>query len=459
MANQVNTRSVILDILIEIIEKDQYTHIVLRNALKKYQYLSHEDRAFISRVVLGCVERKLTLDYIINSFSNTKTNKMKPVIRNILRMGTYQLVYMEGTGDFAACNEAVKLAAKRGFSQLKGFVNGVLRNISREKDNVKYPDKKDNPLGFYSVKYSMPEWIVADWMSEYSEEQTVNMLNAQFADRPLTIRCNMSAIMPDELADRLRAQGIIVRRSPLLLEAMEISGYDYLEKIEEFRDGLFFVQDISSMLVCHAAAPAPNSYVIDVCAAPGGKSMHMAEMLNKTGYVEARDVSEAKVQLIQENIDRLNLENVAAVTMDGRVTDELSVNKADVVIADVPCSGLGIINKKPDIKYHVTAENCQELVKLQREILSASAEYVKPGGTLIYSTCTVNPKENIDNALWFQENSNFRLDSLSDKLPELLRSETTDKGYIQLLPGCEGNNGVEETERYDGFFIARFVRN
>ncbi len=456
MKQQVNTRNIILDILLEINEKNQFTHIVLSDALKKYQYLSREDRAFISHAVKGTVERLITIDYIINKFSKINTQKMKPVIRNILRMAVYQIVYMDGNADFAACDEAVKLAAKKGFATLKGFVNGVLRSIARNKSSIEFPDDDGNGIEYMSVYYSTPEWIVAKWINEFGREQAAEMLAAQFVKRPLTIRCNTSRITVDKLTKRLRQRGITVNDNMILPEALSIADYDYLEKIPEFNEGLFFVQDISSMLVCHAAKPDSNSYVIDLCAAPGGKSMHIAEILNGTGYVEARDVSESKVLKIRENIERLELENVAAIVKDARITDELSIGKADIVIADLPCSGLGILGKKPDIKYHTTPMDCQELVKLQREILKASADYVKQGGVLVYSTCTVNAEENIDNVRWFLDNFPFKADSIAKMLPKELHCDTAQEGYVQLLPGSVGTN--ESEEGYDGFFIARFIR-
>ena len=442
MNKPVNTRSISLDILSEIFEKGEYTHIVLSAALKKYQYLANMERSFISRTVLGTVERVITIDYVINSFSKIKVAKMKPVIRNILRMSVYQIIYMEGTKDFAVCDEAVKLAVKRGFSSLKGFVNGVLRNIVREKDNISYEDN-------LSVKYSTPEWLVDKWLKEYDRETVEGMLKAQFTDRPLSVRCNTAGITRTELIKRLEDQGITAVPVDYLEEAVMISGYDYLDKIPEFREGLFFVQDISSMLVCHVAAPAKDSYVIDVCAAPGGKSMHMAEMLNGTGHVEARDLTESKVMLIRENIERLKLDNISAKVMDATVYEEASTGKADVLLADLPCSGFGILNKKPDIKYHASPEKCQELAKLQREILKNVSKYVKPGGTLVYSTCTVNPEENINNAKWFADNYDYEMEDVSKYLPECFL-KYVNEGCLELKPGTD-------TE-YDGFFIARFVR-
>ena len=195
----VNTRNVILDALIEINEKNGFSHIVLSDVLSKYRYLPVEDRSFINRTVLGTVERKITIDYVINRFSKVKTNKMKPVIRNILRMSVYHLMYMKGVKEFAVCNEAVKLASKRGFSTLKGYVNGVLRNISREKDNIVYPDKSDT-AEYLSIMYSTPEWIVKKWISELGFQVTETMLKASFSERSTTIRCNTGKVQKNEFA-------------------------------------------------------------------------------------------------------------------------------------------------------------------------------------------------------------------------------------------------------------------
>lgn len=450
MGAQINTRSIILDILIEINEKGAYSDKVLGAALGKYQYLSHADRAFISRVVMGSVERRLTLDYIADSFSKVPVLKMKPVIRNILRMSIYQLVYMEGVEDFAACSEAVKLAAKRGFASLKGFVNGVLRSIARQKDDFPMPDKSNIRL-YFSVKYSTPEWIVDKWITSYGEENTEKILAAQYEERPLTIRCNSARISPKELAKRLRPRGIKVRESMYLPEALAIENYDYLDKIAEFREGLFSVQDLSSMLVGRVAAPRQGDFVLDVCAAPGGKSLHIAEILDGSGQVEARDLTQAKVSLIEENIERLKLGNIKTSISDATVRDGALIEKADIVIADLPCSGLGIIGRKPDIKYNASKEGCDSLAALQREILGVVSEYVKPGGVLIYSTCTLNPQENTGNARWFAESFDFEPEPFEEYVPKEICPDTASRGYAELLPGVTGQG-------FDGFFIAKFRR-
>lgn len=404
----VNTRELILEILLEVIEKGSYSHLVIRNVLDKYQYLEKQERAFITRISEGTIQTMIELDYIINQYSKVKVNKMKPVIRNILRMSVYQIRYMDSVPDSAACNEAVKLARKKGFSSLSGFVNGVLRNISRN-PAVALPNKESNPIQYYSVVYSMPEWIVELWIKDYGLEVMQETLESFAKEAPITIRTNLAKITPDDLEKKLQSEGVTVKKVelqefPALDYAFMISGFDYLNALPSFRDGLFYVQDISSMMVAELAAPKQGDYIIDVCAAPGGKSTHLAEKMQGSGTVEARDLTEYKIGLIEENIMRHQCVNMKAVQMDATVLDETSVGKADIVIADLPCSGLGVMRKKTDIKYKMTPDKMTSLVELQRDMLHTVCNYVKEDGILLYSTCTIHRGENEENVAWFLEN-------------------------------------------------------
>lgn len=421
---KVNVRALVLELLLEVTGGNIYSHVAIRGLLEKYQYLSKQERAFLTRAAEGTIERMIELDYIIDQFSRVPVRKMKPVIRNILRMSVYQLKYMDSIPDSAVCNEAVKLAQKKGFSSLKGFVNGVLRNIARGMDSIEYPS--------LSVRYSLPEWIAEQWMAEYGEETAHKMMKAQYEERPVTVRVNLQRISRDALKARLTAEGVACAEVEGISCALEIRDYDYLRAIPSFREGLFQVQDVSSMLAAQMAAPKPGDYCIDVCAAPGGKSLHLSDLLQGTGMVEARDLTDYKVGLIEENMERTGVQNMRVVRMDATILDAESVEKADIVMADLPCSGLGVLNKKSDLKYRMTREQQEELVKLQRKILGTVWQYVKPGGTLIYSTCTVHKEENEKNAGWFAANYPFEL-----------------KEQVQMLPGIDP---------WDGFYIARLER-
>lgn len=451
MTKSVNERELVLGILLEVTENGQYSHLVLRDVLNKYQYLDKKERAFITRAAEGTLEHMIELDYILDQFSKVKVKKMKPVIRNILRSAVYQMKYMDTVPDSAACNEAVKLAVKKGFGSLRGFVNGVLRNVARNLEQVVYPQ---DPVQNLSVRYSMPVWILELWLKSYSIE-TVELMLEQFQrETPLTVRCKVAEMQTkgknsvSELKKCLAEEGVRAEQHPYLSYALCISGFDYLAGLDSFQKGLFSVQDISSMLVCEIADPKEGDKVIDVCAAPGGKSLHIAEKLNGSGHVEARDLTPYKVGLIQENIERAGLNNITAVCQDAVKYDENSAENADIVIADLPCSGLGVLGKKTDLKYKATEEGCEQLSELQREILSVVHKYVKSDGTLVYSTCTINPAENMENVHWFlQEYPQFELSDIHDRLCGELQKDVMEDGCLQLLPGVHQS---------DGFFIACF---
>ncbi len=428
---KINIREIALLSIIEIMEKGKMSHLVLAQVLKKYQYLEKQDRAFLSRLVEGTIERIITLDYILNQFSSVPTEKMKPVIRNILRLSLYQILYMDGVPESAACNEAVKLAEKKGFKNLKGFVNGILRTIERRKDSIQYPDEKKEGTWYLSVFYSTPEWIIKQWIEQYGIEKARKMLEVSYKEeRGISVRCNIEKRTKEEIRQMLEKEGVVVEECSYPDYALRISGYDYLEGLEAFREGFISVQDINSMMAAEKCGVKKGDFVLDVCAAPGGKSIHIAEKLNSTGHVEARDLSKNKVNFIQENIERSGLKNIEAVVQDALVLTEKDENRADIVIADLPCSGLGVIGKKNDLKYKMTEEAQKELKQLQQKILSVVWRYVKKGGILFYSTCTVNKKENEENTEWFLKEYPF----------ELEESRT----FLQ---------GIDDG---DGFYFARF---
>lgn len=411
--------------LLAIDRDGQYSHLVLRDVLDKYQYLSKQERAFLTRLTEGTIERMLTLDYVIDQFSKTKVKKMKPLIRELMRLSVYQIMYMDGVPDAAVCNEAVKLARKRGFSGLSGFVNGVLRSVARGWKDVTFQNE--------SVRYSVPEWIIDGWNADYGRDVTEKMLEAFMQPAKITVRTNTQKCTPEELKDRLSQEGVTVEAIEGISYAFALSGFDYLAGLGSFQDGWFYVQDISSMTVAHVADPKKGDYIIDVCAAPGGKSSHLAELLDGSGMVEARDLTEYKVGLIEENILRHDLHNMKAVQQDATLFDEASVEKADILICDLPCSGLGVIGRKSDIRYKMTAEKAHDLAVLQQEMLDTVWKYVKRGGKLIYSTCTIHKEENEDNVAAFLQ-----------KHPQFTLVEQR-----QIFP-MEGS---------DGFFVAKMIRS
>lgn len=445
-----NIRELTADVLLEILERDKFSHLVIRDVLQKYDYLDGRDKAFLKRVAEGTLERRLQLDYVLNQFSKVSTEKMKPFIRTLLRMSVYQILYMDNVPDSAVCNEAVKLCKKRSFHNLQGFVNGVLRNIARNKEKIEYPDRGSKTVEGLSVCYSMPQWLVEKFLAELGREKTERMLEAFLKPQAVSLRFCGQLTKEEKvgLIKQWQKEKITVREHAYLPYACQIENVEGISKLAGFMEGKVTVQDVSSMLVCEVADIKPGNRVIDVCAAPGGKAVHVAEKLQGTGQVSARDLTEYKVSLIQENIDRMQLANCEAFVWDVCIERQEDVETADVVLADLPCSGLGIMGKKKDIRYHVTRQSLEELSALQKKILSCVQRYVKPGGVLIYSTCTINPAENEENVDWFLSQYPFETESMEAYLPKPLK-EAGKSGMLQLIPG------IHET---DGFFIARLRR-
>lgn len=426
---EVNVRLLALEVLLAVTRDGQYSHIALGQVLEKYQYLSKQERSFLTRLCEGTLEHMIRIDYVLNQFSSVKVNKMKPVIRCILRAAVYELQFMDAVPPQASCNEAVKLAQKKGFASLKGFVNGVLRTVSRNLDKIVFPDPQQEPLQWLSVTYSMPEWILEEWLVCYGMEETRRILEAFLAEPATCVRADTARISQEELAEKLRREGVTVRKNPLLPQSLLLTDYDFLWRIPSFAEGLFYVQDTSSMRAVLAAweglfggGEAEGAEgavkVLDVCGAPGGKSIYLAQLLGERGQVEARDLSQGKVELIRENIARCRLSNLKARVQDARVFCPDDVESAELVLADLPCSGLGVIGRKPDIKYRMTKKQQQELAFLQREILGTVCAYVKPGGTLLYSTCTIGRLENEENVRGFlMEHPEFVLEREEQLLP------------------------------------------
>lgn len=417
-----NTREIILDTLLVIERGEAFSHKLIKAVLDKYDYLDGREKAFIKRVTEGSLERQIELDYYLNHFSSVPVRKMKPLIRCLLRMSTYQLLFMDAIPDSAVCNEACKLAAKRKFHNLKGFVNGVLRNIAKNKDNLPMPDAERDKAEFYSIKYSMPKWLVEYWMDAYGEETTVSLLEGLLKIHPVSLRfrIDLSAEEKESLIAAMETEGVRVTQSPYLPYVYQLEDVESVSSLPGFDEGVFTVQDVSSALAVEAADIQPGDFVMDICAAPGGKSILAAEKADK---VLSRDVSQAKTSIIEENIQRMQQDNITVEVHDATIFDEAYKEKADVVIMDVPCSGLGVIGKKRDIKYHVTPESLTDIVALQRQIVENSWQYVKNGGTLLYSTCTINLKENEEMVQWITKNFPFELEVQKQIFPGSMEAD------------------------------------
>lgn len=445
-----SAREAAADSVFNILEKKKPSHIETAETLKKSSGLSDRDRAFYVRLVKGTVERAIELDVIINSFSTTETKKIRPFIRCLLRVSVYQIMHMDHVPDSAAVNETVKIARKRGFSGLSGFVNAVLRAVSAGKEGVPVLGEKDNPATRLSVRFSMPKFLVEKFTEDYGEKNASLIMQSFLCERPLTARVNTSRADIDDVIRMIEADGAKAERAGFYDGAIVIEEATSPENLRAFKEGLIYYQSEGSILAGAMLTPAPGSIVADVCAAPGAKCLHAADMLSGSGMVFAFDASETKIKKLNENIKRCGFKNITASLHDARSADERLIGKCDAVIADLPCSGLGQIGIKPDIKYNITPEKIKSLVKLQREILSAASLYVKPGGHLIYSTCTINPQENEENAAWFEENFSFKRVSPGDVPAAFSSHPGADvPAALSLIPGVTGT---------DGFYAVKFVR-
>ena len=467
----INLRNIVLNMLIRTLEKGELSHQVLASVCagefgiykdipgKKAEKENGKDRcsaaqakAFANRLYMGTLEKLVYIDYVLEHFSNIPVRKMKPVIRNILRLSIYQIRFMDSVPDYTCIDEAVKLTKKRGFSNLSGYVNGVLRKVQREADSLMLPD---------NVKAGMPGWIYDLINGQYTREEASGYFEAVSKDSKETyIRLVPGDTDPEDIIGSLVSQGIsvspagegwqaelpvntrqetamkdqVMLPSPDILRMYAIKDFGNITFLDAFREGKFIIQDPSSVLAAYMAVDGikeslPSYTVIDVCAAPGGKSLYVAEKL-KGSHVIARDLTEHKIGLIKENARRLHMDNIEPQVYDARIPDPGLFGKADIVIADLPCSGLGVVRRKPDILYRLREPDLESLTKLQRQILEAAQLYVKLGGILLFSTCTVNKQENEENAAWFFEKYGWEQEYMK-----------------QFLPG---------RDPFDGFFIARF---
>ena len=376
-----NAREKALKTLYEIEYNGAYSNLALKNTLKSDT--QPQDKAFITTLVYGVLDKKITLDYIIQKRSKLKLKKISKYILIILRMGIYQLKFMDKIPESAAVNESVKLAKRYGHGASAGFVNGVLRNAA--KTEIEYPTDKTEYL---SVKYSFPKEICQKWINDFGYDFTEEMFKAFSEPSCLTLRPNTLKTTSDELLVKLSEKGV---KAAIADGYITAEGFDIAHD-ELYKTGFYTVQDAAAMAASRVLAPNAGDTVIDMCAAPGGKTTHMAEIMQNKGKIYAFDVHEHKIDLIRKNAERLGITIIEAQIGDGQQYNKEFAETADKILCDVPCSGLGIIRRKPEIKYN--REDTSELPEIQRAILDNAAKYLKPGGEIVYSTCTIEKEEN-----------------------------------------------------------------
>ncbi len=415
-----NERKTAFDVLFSVKRKAEPLSGALNRLLCARNLEDKRSRAFITQLVYGTLENIIRLDYIIDSFSKIKTKKMKPGIAIILELSAYQIIFMDSVPASAACDEAVKLTKKIGMSGLSGFVNAVLRNIADNYETVSMPDKDCFPE-YESLKYSIPQWCLLRWEHDYGRERAVDIARNLRRRKIIFIRVNTSLISPSGLDQRLEAEGLKVYKNNSWPEyVLAIDGIDTISSIESFKEGLFYIQDISCVLSGEMYGLDVGGDVLDLCAAPGGKSINASLLLNEkgAGRVTSCDISDEKVALIKENVTTMKLSGIDILKCDATVFREDFKENFDVVIADVPCSGLGIIGRKPDIAIRLKEGDIDKLFELQRRIIDNGVQYVKKGGRFIYSTCTLNKTENEENAKYISEKHGMEMIEEKTFFPE-----------------------------------------
>lgn len=438
---KINARKLALRILDEIESTKDFSHIVFNRTIAQFD-IEAIDRRFTSQLVFGVLENKLLLDYYIRKLSKVRFSRIDSSLINILRLGLYQLTFLDKVPDSAAVNECVKLAKKIGPRE-GNSANGLLRTFIRNGCNIELPDANKHPITALGIKYSHPEWLVEMWIKAYGIDFTEALLKANNTTPKLTLRTQTLHISRASLIQKLTEQGVVCEPVSWIDEGIVVQALNHISitDLVGYNEGWFQIQDLSSMSVGLYAGVKANDLVIDVCAAPGGKATHVAQLMQDRGKVIARDLYDEKCALVEENVKRLKLKSVVVEKYDACMCDESLIDQADVVLVDAPCSGLGIIRRKPDIKYNKTLEQISALESIQKEILTQSAKYVKAGGRLMYSTCTLNPNENQEMIKWFlSNNASFEI--------EALPSSDRD-GFLTFFPN------QHET---DGFFIAKLKK-
>ena len=437
-----SARETALRVLMSVRTASAWADASLKAQLER-DNLSGADAALATRLVYGVVQNRLLLDYWIGAYCSQKPDHLQLPLLDILRMGVYQIVFLDRIPDSAAVNEAVNLTRQFGRAQAAGLVNAVLRKVASNKNNLPKPDKKDI-VQYLSITHSHPKWLVKRLIKILGPEETEAFLQANNGAVPVTVQVNPLHVGTEELTAALKEEGVTVTSHCWVPGCLELSGTGNLASLESFRRGDFLVQDAAAHLVTAAAMPKAGMRVIDVCAAPGGKSFSAAFAMENRGEIFSCDLHENKLKRICDGAERLGLTCIRTVAADGRVRNPEWVESADIVLVDAPCSGLGIIRKKPDIRYK-KPDDLFALPVIQTAILDNAAAYVKPGGTLVYSTCTILPEENeqVTDA-FLAEHPEFSRESFS-----LGDGREVSEGQITFWP---------QRSDVDGFYICRMKR-
>lgn len=406
--------------------------------------LSNLDRGLYTELVYGTVRMCRNLDYVLASFSKRPLKKIKPNILNNLRMGAYQILYLDKIPFSAAVNEGVKLARLFGHEGVVKFTNALLRQVARNKGEIEYPSLEMDEVLHIGVKYSFPDWIIRLWLKRWGVKETIELCQAMNEAPKMHLRVNTLKRKPQQIVDYLKELNVETEAGQYVPEVLQVGSAHKVIESSGLQKGMFYIQDESSALVAHALQVKPGQTVFDLCSAPGGKTTHIAELMQNKGKIIAVDPDTKRLQLVEENAKRLGISIIQ--TKQGDATKDLALPQADRVLVDAPCSGLGTMRHRPDIRWRKSLDEINQLVKIQKQILTQAANYVAKDGLLVYSTCTITEQENEEVAQWFLDNNK---DFISYELPEWF-PQGHSTWYRTILPQRHG---------VDGFFIAIFRKH
>lgn len=435
-----NVRDAALTILLAVDKNQAYSNLLLHQTIEKYK-LDVKDRGLLTEITYGTLQHKITLDYYLEPFIRGKVDLW---VRWLLRMSLYQMHYLSRIPAHAAVNEAVEIAKRRGHKGIASMVNGILRSILRE--GVRSTADIEDSVERLAIETSHPQWLVERWVESYGYEETADMLRENNIPPVQTVRVNTTKATMENVLTTLEREGVKAVRSEVMPECIYLQT-GQAARTAAFKHGLITIQDESSMLPANVLNPQPGMKVLDMCAAPGGKTTHIAEKMQNEGSILAMDLHPHKLDLIDENTARLGLEIVQTAPIDGRkAASFLPKESFDAVLVDAPCSGLGVMRRKPDIKYTKREEDLESLQTIQLAILDNAAQVLKPGGRLVYSTCTVDKRENEGTVEAFlSQHPEMESERLTN-LPEKLLAKQNN-GMLQVFPQDFGS---------DGFFVAAF---
>lgn len=436
-----NSRKLARQIVQRVLNEGAYSNIVLSTELKKYE-ISDKDKGLITEIVYGTLRRKRTLDILIGNFVKD-ISLIDDTILNILRVAMYQMYFLDKIPEYAACNEAVEEAKEISIESSR-LVNGILRNFIKDEKEIIVPGNRIDELAY---KFSLQPWMIRLFIKQYGEEKTMKLMAGLNETPKVTVRVNEYKSSFEEVFERLEELGYNIEEGYACPEAIAIEGGKSIEGNELFNEGLITVQDESAMIVAPLLDLKTGETVLDLCAAPGGKTTHIGELLRNTGKVFAFDLHEHKLELVKQNAERLGLTNIEYKVMDATKLNSDYVSLADKILLDVPCSGLGIIRKKPEIKWNKTRQQLKDLIPIQREIMENSWKYLKPEGVMLYSTCTLNKEENEENVKWFLAKH---------------KDAKIEKIYVgknsNFLYGEDGTLTILPNDSMDGFFISKIKK-